>query len=235
AKKQRRESSESGQDAFVSRGVARVLDDSKEVMEHVTLERTVSFILDADFWNQYGVHGAKKNRDKQSFCGLKFKRGQVVQIDLGHLVIGSEEAFMHTAIIVGDFKSLLVVVPISTDRSNQLSSDVKHAILPMSEQEYTFLDRPSYLNVHQIRVVSKNRLYRKKSSPSVVIADVKNRAIMKALEEKIIELYAPYARKLLSDQIVFLQNEVAQKDVEIEQLKQALKSFAEVASTENEM
>lgn len=149
-----------GQDPTVQNALRQTLQGTESVMEHVSISKSVSYIIDKDFWNDYGIYGSLKHRTRKTICGRTYRSGDVIQIDFGHLNIGHEQSFMHMAIVIADYKGLLVVVPIQSDRNQNFSPDTARAVLKMPATDYSFLSHDSVLLIHQIKVVSKNRIYK---------------------------------------------------------------------------
>ena len=191
--------------------------DTKNLINTVTIEQAIKHILWNGIWNQYGIYG--KNRDKpkiyktlkdgkkveKSFYNERYSRGKLLSIDFGTSNIGRELSFTHAGIVLADYVGITVVVPITSQKEyglSKLSSDIQKVVIPIYKNEYPSIGDDSYILVHQIRAVSKNRITK-------VIMSFSKTDVMKQIEEKLLEIHTPYIKKIYTDEIIRLKDEVS--------------------------
>lgn len=214
--------------AYKNVALIRELDncflDTKGVVKNLNIEQAIKFTLWNGLLNQYGVFGGKReqnrefkitvngNKEVRTYNDERFNRGKVLSIDFGVSNIGRELSFTHSGIVIADYVGVVVVVPITSQKEfglNKLSPDIQQVIIPIYNKDYPQIQEDSYILMHQIRAVSKNRITK-------VVASLSKMPIMQEIEEKILDVHSPYINKVYKDRISELENE-------IENLKKLLK------------
>ncbi|MBS4191204.1 type II toxin-antitoxin system PemK/MazF family toxin [Bacillus sp. FJAT-49705] len=188
---------------------------TKKWYENITVEQAIKSILWQGTLKDYGTFGYKThlirkyNKDDGSefHFNQTFSRGKMLSIDFGVTNIGREFSLTHTGIVIADYTSMVVVVPLTSQNSinlDKVPTNIKKTFIPVYKKDYPQLENDSYIQVHQIKSVSKNRITRKG-----IIGSLANTPIMEELEMALIKSHSPYANKLLQEQIDSLskQNE----------------------------
>lgn len=91
-----------------------------------------------------------------------FKRGQIIKVDFG-INPGSELCYTHFAIVLTKKDSInsdnLVVVPITSKKGNNLNRINVGKILKKFHPKSSKYNRDCYINISQIRAISKSRIF----------------------------------------------------------------------------
>jgi len=138
-----------------------VLQDTQMLMEPLPVKTVIPFILWQDTWNEIGFFGPKRKAPYRNEATLKYSRGRKVFVDLGYN-IGDEGSLPHPAIVLRNFKDMMVVVPTTSNENNKilrLEPDIQEMNLVVPADGAIFPNE-TILQLHQIRIISKNRIIR---------------------------------------------------------------------------
>ncbi|MBU9714442.1 type II toxin-antitoxin system PemK/MazF family toxin [Evansella tamaricis] len=151
---------------------------------------------------------SKKDKPNETFdFHQSFGRGKLLSVDFGASNIDRELALTHTGIVIADYTGMVVVIPITSQDSleiDTMSEDIKSSLIPVSCKEFNQFKNDSYVLVHQMRVISKNRITRQG-----VVGSIANTKLMDQIEDYLLKTHTPYMSKMLNEQIQSLtkQNE----------------------------
>jgi len=196
----------------------KTLKDTLSATKNLNVEDITDFALWNHSWNEYGIYGAKKNTKRNTPASHPYRKGKVLMFDLGHHGIGNELAFPHMGIVLRDFKGLLVIVPVTSDRSQYYNDETKEAIIRIKRAEHSFLSNDSIALVHQIRCVGRNRIIGIKGN-------VNNTPLMLEIERRVSQLYSPKFFSTTKEDIFDMVMKIKEKDLEIENLKQTIETL----------
>lgn len=185
-----------------------VFEDCKSVLTNRTVEETCKYILWQGILNDYGVFGHNREIGRKLndvvYYNQSFKYGDMLSIDFGTTNIGSEFAFTHTGLVLKDFGSFIIVIPVTSQKDvdpKWLTDDLKKFTPPILRKDCRLIRDDSYALFHQIKSVSKNRITKN-------IGNISECSIMKEIEELVITQIIP--------------NVIVKKDDEIKHLKEQL-------------
>lgn len=112
----------------------------------------------------------------------------MLSIDFGTSNIDRELALTHTGIVLADYTGMVIVVPITSQTSldlNKLSPDIKGDIIPILKKDYPQIENDSYILMHQLRCISKNRI-----TKTGIIGSISNTKILEEIELKFTKICA---------------------------------------------
>lgn len=113
-------------------------------------------------------------------------------MDYGQHSIGREQAFLRPSVIIADYSDISIVIPATSEtetKFDNLAPDIQKAVIKVDSSIYTAFSVDSYLLLHQMRAVSKNRL--RKNCGSIAKTE-----LMKTIEEKLYKFHSPYIKRL---------------------------------------
>lgn len=135
--------------------LAKTLSETKSIVEDNQVKEGLRFTLWNDLLNTYGVFGDKKDELNTPLSKDRYVKGQKVFIDLGYN-IGREASMAHPAIILKNFKDLVVVVPTTTDDGANMGELEK--MLIHCPKDNDIFPGDDIIELHQIRTIGKNRI-----------------------------------------------------------------------------
>ncbi|WP_016994788.1 type II toxin-antitoxin system PemK/MazF family toxin [Lysinibacillus boronitolerans] len=158
-------------------------------------QSTIEEAIKSIFWHgtlkDYGTFGVKTlqtrnfyNKKTKTYYDLNqtIGRWKLLSIDFGVTNIGREFSLTHTGIVIADYSGMVVVLPITSQDSVDLSkvpNDIKKSFIPVSKVECQDLAKDSYVLIHQIRAVSKNRITKRG-----IIGKIENTSVQQKIEKK---------------------------------------------------
>ncbi|EMI10877.1 uncharacterized protein YifN (PemK superfamily) [Anoxybacillus tepidamans] len=203
------------------------LKDTEDLVKGLTIEQAIKFILWNGLWNQYGIFGDKreearifKEKDKEGnlvekdYYSKRYGRGKLLSIDFGVSNIGRELSYVHTGIVIDDYPSIVVVVPMTSKKDsglNNISDEIKKCIIPVLKKDYPEIKEDSYILTHQIRAVSKNRITK-------IVGSIARTKLMEELEEMLFSRQTPYIKKLKNEQIEALEKRISDLEKQLQSL-----------------
>jgi len=215
------------QEPDVMHQVRNTLADTRVLLESKSIDESIEFTLWNGFWNDYGIHGPRREQPRDLVCSKVQNRGRLLNINFGQHNIGREFSYAHIGIVIANFQRMVVVVPVTSSGGKQIPKELKDAIIPVKSSDYFQFHNDSWILTHQIRAIDKNRI-KKDLGKSIAFTP-----LMKDIELRVEKLYAPYIAKLHRDEVVDLEGKIDQKDQqilsltkEIEHLKELLQSQA---------
>jgi len=134
-----------------------VLQDTQILIEPLSVNTVIPFILWQDTWNEIGFFGPKRKNSYRKEATLKYSRGRKVFVDLGYNV-GDEGSLPHPAIVLRNFKDMMVVIPTTSNDNNKIlrmEPDIQKMNLVVPA-DGTIFPNETILQLHQIRIISKN-------------------------------------------------------------------------------
>ncbi|GGG16575.1 type II toxin-antitoxin system PemK/MazF family toxin [Paenibacillus aceti] len=223
--------------------LSETLQETEMLVKTFRLGESISFLLWNDLLNKHTLNGddydtyhLKNSHGKP----IRYARGRKVMINFGYGI--DRELFQpHPAIVLKDFQELIVVVPTTSDDGSEFNDEVKKAIIQVPSDRGWFPSRPpifprdTIINLHQVRVVSKNRVtsdlrcsVRDYVVPPQVI-DKLNKYfpypvlkhsdhLLRTIEMKLAHLHSPdslYEIKRLQDEISRLNSQIADLNEEL--------------------
>lgn len=196
------------------------LQDTKFRIQNQNIERACKILVWNNMLNMFGLYGTKaegiRTFVKKDAHGIKigesdynqrYSRGKVLSIDFGTSNISREFSFTHGGIVIADYNSIVVVAPITSQKETGLdkySPDIQNSIIPILHSEYTNIKEDSFILLHQIRAVSKNRITK-------IVTSLSNTELMLDIEKKLIELHSPYSKKLFEMQLENVKKEYTEE------------------------
>jgi len=199
-------------------------EDTKSIINELTVEKAIKYVLWNGLCNNYGLHGINRNKSrefkinkkgntiKKYYYKQRYGRGKLLSIDFGTSNIGRELAYTHSGIVLADYTDYVVVVPITSKKDfnlSQLAPDIQKVILLIEKSEYPKIDSDSYVLMHQIKSVSKNRITK-------IITSFSKTKMMEQIEQKLFEVHCPYMNMKYKKTINNL-------DAEIKRLRKIIK------------
>ncbi|RFU70620.1 type II toxin-antitoxin system PemK/MazF family toxin [Peribacillus saganii] len=195
-----------------------ILADTGQAIQRLTEEEAIKTILWQGVLNEFGIYGDKKgtNRvfykknkatgksDPTTFASESFSRGKVLSIDFGTSNLDYEFSLTHTGIVLAEYKNLLVVVPVTSQKDKTLTSlpkEIQDVLIPITKKEYPFFENDSFALLHHIRSISKNRITK-------VIGSVAKTDIMDQIEEKLYEKHSVFIKSTNDKKIKSLEEQV---------------------------
>lgn len=202
------------------------LTDTYNLVENLTIEQSIKYILWNGLLNQYGIHGIYKNQsrgfgkkgNKKYYNDKHFSRGKVLSIDFGTSNMGKEFSYTHSGIVIADYTGIVVVVPITSQKEyglSKLPDDIKSVTIPLLKKQYPDIEEDSYILINQIKAVSKNRITKE-------ITSLSKTEIMKQIEEMLFKTQTPYIRKINKDKADKLENRINELENRVRELEKAL-------------
>jgi len=198
-------------DPAVEYELITTLNETKSILRSKVMAESIPFILYNDLWNQYGVHGPKRNHNRTTLRGMKINRGRLVFVDFGSN-IGNEMSFPHPAVVVANHPGTITVVPMSSFKGS-IPAAIANTTIFVDSSVYRQFDRDTLLYVHQMRTVDKNRIVRD------IRKSIAGTPLMEQLEELIARTVALNHTKKLDHEIDQLKNELAARDELLENIK----------------
>ncbi len=233
-------------DALIMDQLSETLKDTETLVQSFKLKDSVPFLFWNNLLNEHTLKAKKYDSYRTNNAGvpIRYSRGHKVLIDFGYGI--DRELFQpHPAIILADFEEMIAVVPTTSDDGSGFNEKVKKAIIqipndtPLDGKKPIF-PKPTIINLHQIRVVSKNRVQINLNCnvqnyilPDSVINQL-NRYLpypvlqngdhlLQAIEVKISHLYAPDTLY----QIKNLHNDVKRLQADIKDLNNQITSLSD--------
>ncbi|MBL4952201.1 type II toxin-antitoxin system PemK/MazF family toxin [Neobacillus sp. YIM B02564] len=140
----------------VSSQLRYTLSDTRNVLEQKTVENVVPYILWNDTWNKIGFFGPDKDHPTTHHAGKRYSRGRKVFVDFG-LNAGREASLPHPAIVIQNFKDLVLVAPTTSNDGGALDPSIEKVILSVPGDGVIF-PQDTLIELHQMRCVAKNRI-----------------------------------------------------------------------------
>lgn len=180
--------------------INKVSSNLNQQLKNLNADQAIKKILWEGILNQYGTYGTKSGKVKEFSkkdkngkdikynFNQKFTKGKLLSIDFGTSNIDRELSLTHTGVVLADYTGMVIVVPITSQSSieySNLSQDIQNDIIPIYTSDYPQIKNDSYVLMHQLRVVSKNRITKKG-----IIGSLSNTDIMKKIEEKFMKIIA---------------------------------------------
>lgn len=197
---------------------------SLSLLYKTNLKEVIEFILWNDIWNQYGIYGTDKFKNRNNSSINSYSRGRLLLIDFGNHNIGLEFSLEHMGVVIRDFDGLLEVVPITSDHGQIYNKHIENVIIRIKKDEYPQFNNDSILLIHQIQSIGKNRIVRD------IGQSIAFTPLMELLEEKISKTYSPFKMKNISEEINKLKKDIKIKDEEIKCLQSLLEQKQEIMS-----
>ncbi|WP_270166713.1 hypothetical protein [Paenibacillus sp. SYP-B4298] len=152
-------------DSFILEQLSETLHETEQLVQTFNLGDSIPFLIWNNLLNKHTLNGSKKDTYQKNANGIpiRFARGRKVTIDFGYGI--DRELFQpHPAIVLADYQELMAVVPTTSDDGSVFHDEVKKAIIRVpsdaveNSASYPIFPRNTVINLHQIRVVSKNRI-----------------------------------------------------------------------------
>lgn len=132
-------------------------------------------------------------KSKVNYYDVDYKHGDLISIDFGTSNIDKEFSYTHSAIVLKSYTDYVVVIPITSRKEGRLESkpvDEQNDTMVITKKDFKDIETDSYIMLYQIRSVSKNRIQKN-------IGSIKGTMLLKKLDCKICQIYAPISFKLL--------------------------------------
>lgn len=192
--------------------LAKLSKATEENIKNMTIEQSIKTILWQGILNKYGVFSPKKEELRRFvkkgvpkiYYRQQYQKGQLLSIDYGTSNIGKEFCLTHTSIVLYDFPGFVVVIPLTSQKDKQLNNlpqEIRDVIIPIYKTDYSILQNDSYILVHQIKSVSKNRITKE-------IGSLTKTEIMNDIENTIYNIFSSYIKKVNEEHINSLKNEI---------------------------
>jgi len=192
--------------------LAKLSKATEENIKNMTIEQSIKTILWQGILNKYGVFSPKKEELRRFvkkgvpkiYYRQQYQKGQLLSIDYGTSNIGKEFCLTHTSIVLYDFPGFVVVIPLTSQKDKQLNNlpqEIRDVIIPIYKTDYSILENDSYILVHQIKSVSKNRITKE-------IGSLTKTEIMNDIENTIYNIFSSYIKKVNEEHINSLKNEI---------------------------
>lgn len=133
------------------------LNDSKKMLGTKKICEVTPFIFWNDFWNQFGIYSPGRDSMKDAASSNRYSRGRKVFVDFGCSNVGKETSLPHPAFIIYNFAETAIVVPTTSDDGSVFSREMEPALIRCKKDGKIF-PADTLINLHQIRVISKNRI-----------------------------------------------------------------------------
>ncbi|MFO1442793.1 type II toxin-antitoxin system PemK/MazF family toxin [Bacillus sp. Bva_UNVM-123] len=198
--------------------IDKVTSNLNHWLKNLEAEKAIKKILWEGILKQYGTYGTKsgqvksfkkKNKNKEIVefdFNEQFSKGKLLSIDFGTSNIDRELSLTHTGIVLADYTGFVLVVPITSQSSlefENLAPDIQKDIIPIYKMDYNQIENNSYILIHQMRVVSKNRITKKG-----IIGSLAGTEIMKVIEDKLIKIIAFDYYNSQQEKILSLEKEI---------------------------
>lgn len=171
----------------------KILSNIKEIINNTTIEESIKFILWQGIWNDFGIYGNLKDearyfgKNKNTYLYTNFTKGDVLSVDFGVTNIGHELSYTHSGIVIADYDKIVTVIPLTSIKKykniNDYPSSIKDMMIPIYHNDYEVIQEDSYIMIHQIRTVSKNRITK-------TIGTLKDTDILTIIDKKLSEKYS---------------------------------------------
>lgn len=194
------------------------LKDTELTIIQQKLDEGLEYTLWNGFTNEFGLYGPKKNTHKSRSASIAQSRGRVFNVDYGQHSIGREQAFLRPSVIIADYSDISIVIPATSEtetKFDNLAPDIQKAVIKVDSSIYTAFSVDSYLLLHQMRAVSKNRL--RKNCGSIAKTE-----LMKTIEEKLYKFHSPYIKKTESEKIKILEQNLELQTKQLEELERII-------------
>jgi len=221
-------------DKVVTQQLRNVLNDTQNVVMNSTLEFGIPFIKFQDQWNKSSLFGRFYDKYNSVDRNRRYKRGSKVFVDFG-IGLDKETALPHPGIVLYDFPKNIIVAPTTSDDGNKLTGEILKGLI-YCKGDGNIFPHDTIINLHQIRVVSKNRIIRdlKADAGSFILDDAEidrinnylpapileyQTNLLHAIEIKIAHLLSPYTlfeMKALQDEVTDLLEENARLNDQLE-------------------
>jgi hypothetical protein len=129
------------------------------LLENFSINEIIPFIFWNDFWNDCGIYGPNRDTAVRPQTSLRYSRGRKVFVDFGCSNIGKETSLPHPAFIIYNFAETAIVVPTTSDDGSTFTPEMESALIRCKGDKIIF-PNDTIINLHQIRVISKNRIIR---------------------------------------------------------------------------
>lgn len=146
--------------------LAETLKETEQLVQTYNLKDSIQYLLWNDLLNKHTLKGVNYDTYQVSSPTnsnpVRYASGRKVLVDFGYGI--DRELFQpHPAIVIGDFKELLVVVPTNSDDGSSFPGDLEKALIRIPtdshpSKKYPIFPKDTLINLHQIRHISKNRV-----------------------------------------------------------------------------
>lgn len=185
---------------------------TEENIKNMTIEQSIKTILWQGILNNYGVFSPKKEESRRFvkkgvpkiYYRQRYQKGQLLSIDYGTSNIGREFSLTHTSIVLYDFPGFIVAIPLTSQKDKQLNNlpqEIKDVIIPIYKADYPILENDSYILIHQIKSVSKNRITKE-------IGSLAKTEILNDIENTTYNIFSSFIKKVNDESITKLKNEI---------------------------
>ncbi|MCQ6281075.1 type II toxin-antitoxin system PemK/MazF family toxin [Bacillus sp. EB600] len=144
------------QEKDVANQLRYTLNDTSSILDNNLVKEVVPFIFWNDTWNKIGFFGLSKNHPVRAVSGKRYSRGRKVFVDFG-LNAGRESSLPHPAIVIHNFKDLVLVAPTTSEDDGLLDKEIEKVIISVPKDGIVF-PQDTIIELHQMRCVSKNRI-----------------------------------------------------------------------------
>lgn len=143
-------------DSFVVSQLQKSLRETEGLVSSQNVGVSIPFIMGQDMWNRHSAFGTENGTFGEGLATDRYTRGAKVFVDFGY-GLDRELSGPHPAIILYNLKESVVVIPTSTDDGKPFAMDLRRTII-RCHSDGTIFPSPTVLYLHQIRLVSKNRI-----------------------------------------------------------------------------
>ncbi|MBS5316793.1 MAG: type II toxin-antitoxin system PemK/MazF family toxin [Clostridiales bacterium] len=219
---------------FIKNQLRYTLNDTNRLMSKQEIISTIPYLFWNDFMNSYGIYADRRDQPANEKAKLRYARGRKVFVDFGCSSIGKETALPHPAFILYNFAETAIVVPTTSDDGSTFTPEMEKALIRCKGDMKVF-PHDTIINLHQIRVISKNRIINdlgcgaeeyvltneevdflnKETTNKFVPYNIN---LKDCIELKIAQLYCPS----IFYKTVDLENKIREQQTEIEKLKELL-------------
>lgn len=193
--------------------LSKSLLETENILHKQNIKNELEFILWNDLWNNYGIYGDKRDNSRNNSANSLFGKGRLLYLDYGQHNIGVEFSFSHMGIVLKDFKSLIVVVPVTSDKGQIYSDEIENSIIRVKKKDYKQFNENSIILIHQVQSLSKNRINR------YLGQSINKTPLMAEIEEKLSAVCSPYVFGNKSKQIKNLESIIDNQKQRIEYLE----------------
>jgi mRNA-degrading endonuclease toxin of MazEF toxin-antitoxin module len=144
-----------------------LLADTKSLLMEQDAKDVIKNILWGGLLNRYGTLGFERERVRtfragtERFADRDYASGDLLSIDFGTNNMGYEFAYTHTGLVLNNFTSSVIAIPITSYEEGRLESkpqDIRESMMMLPKKRYPLLNNDSFLLMHEMRSVSKNRI-----------------------------------------------------------------------------
>ncbi|AZK45411.1 type II toxin-antitoxin system PemK/MazF family toxin [Paenibacillus lentus] len=186
-----------------------------------TIWNLMDTLQDADAYSmaQWLIHVDRWIDDRGKEIKAKYKRGEIINVELGAMNFGYEASYEHPAIVMANGYNRILIAPCSSKSFGKGHRDV----IDMPRADATGLTENTGVGVGWTRWISKNRILDR-------IGVVKNIAILDRIDEYLMNelFYNKVLAAHYDNHIYDLEKKQRNLEAELEEMKSIIESIEEL-------